>query len=324
MIIGHQKQWHFLKKSAELGQISHAFLFFGQEQLGKKKIALEFIKLLNCQNALKDKKPCQICYSCQSIEKLQHLDLFFVEPRDREIQISQIRELTNRLSLRPFMSPFKAAIVDQAHSMSQEAQTALLKTLEEPKGNAVLILITEYPEMLFPTILSRVQKIKFYPVKKKEIEDYLSQKGCPQDKIKLISSISFGKPGAALNFLLNSEILKAEHQKIADLIKITADRPDLISRFQYAKRITQKTIESPKDQSREILESWLRYFRELFLIYSGVISHSEGYPELQKVYKRYSLSKLREIIEMLQKIIFFLSTTNINPKLALEMLMLEL
>ena len=323
MIIGHQKQWRFLRKSVELGKISHSFLFFGPAHLGKNTLALEFIKLLNCQNDLLQKRPCQVCRSCQDIEKRQHPDLLFLQPQGKEIQISQIRELTNRLSLRPFMSPFKAAIVDQAHSMNQEAQTALLKTLEEPKGNAVLILITEYPETLFPTILSRVQKIKFYPVKKKEIEDYLSQKGCPQDKIKLISSISFGKPGAALNFLLNSEILKAEHQKIADLIKITADRPDLISRFQYAKRITQKTIESPQN-TREILESWLRYFRELFLIHSGVISHSEGYPELQKVSKRYSLSKLREIIEMLQKIIFFLSTTNINPKLALEILMLEL
>ena len=323
MIIGHQKQWRFLRKSVELGKISHSFLFFGPAHLGKNFLALEFIKLLNCENDLLQKRPCQICRSCQDIEKEQHPDLLVIKPQNKEIQISQIRELTNRLSLRSFMSPFKAAIVDQAHSMNQEAQTALLKTLEEPKGNTVLILITEYPEMLFPTILSRVQKIKFYPVKKKEIEDYLSQKGYPQDKIKLISSISFGKPGAALNFLLNPEKLKAEHQKIADLIRITADSSDLISRFQYAKRITQKTIESPQN-TREILESWLRYFRELFLMNLGVISHSEGYPELQKVSKRYSLSKLWEIIEMLQKIIFFLSTTNINPRLALEILMLEL
>jgi len=323
MIIGHQKQWHFLKKSAELGQISHAFLFFGQEQLGKKKIALEFIKLLNCQNALKDKKPCQICYSCQSIEKLQHLDLFFVEPRDREIQISQIRELTNRLSLRPFLSPFKAAILDQAHLMNQQAQAALLKTLEEPKGNTILILITEHPEMLSPTILSRVQKIKFHPVKREEIENYLSQKGLPQDKIRLISSLSLRRPGAAVNFLLNPEKLETERQKLTNLIKIITPDSNLASLFQHVKRISQQAQTFPQNVS-EILESWLRYFREILLIKSGAISDSDIYPDIQKVSKKYSLAKIKEILKVFQEIIFLLSTTNVNQKLALEIIMLEL
>ena len=329
MILGHQKQWQFLRKSAEIERIPHGFLFFGQAQLGKKKIALEFIKLLNCQADLIQKRPCQTCRSCRDIENGRHLDFLLIKPQGKEIQISQIRDLSQRLSLKPYQSSFKAVILDQAHLMNQEAQGALLKTLEEPKGKALLILITEYPEILFPTILSRVQKIKFHLVERKEIEDYLSQKGCPQDKIKLISSISFGKPGVAINLLSNPEKLELEHQKLIDLIKIITSNSDLVSRFQYAKRIVQQVKQTQEvsefSQSlNEILESWLRCFRELLLIKSGAVSNPGIYPDLQKIIQKYSLKKIREILETFQKIIFFLSTTNINPRLTLEMLMLEL
>jgi len=327
MVIGHQKQWQFLKKSVEIGKIAHAFLFFGQAQLGKKTLALEFIKLLNCQNDSLAKKPCQVCRSCQDIERRQHPNLLIVEPQNKEIQISQIRELINKLTLKPFTSSFKTAILDQAHLMNQESQTALLKTLEEPKGDTVLILITEYPEALFSTILSRVQKIKFFPVERKEIESFLNKKGFPPDKIRLISDISFGRPGIAINFLSNPEKLESEKQKLVDLMKITDPHSDLISRFQYVKKISQKSSDSAQNTSqnlKETLDGWLRYFREVLLIGAGATPDFDNSPELQMLSKRYSLPKLRKIIQTLQNIIFFLSTTNINNRLALEILMLEL
>jgi len=88
MLIGHQKIWQFLKKAIEMDKLSHAYLFFGEESLGKRKLAKEFIKLLNCQNS---DKPCQTCHSCQDIEKEVHPDLILIEPKKKEIQIAQIR-----------------------------------------------------------------------------------------------------------------------------------------------------------------------------------------------------------------------------------------
>src|SRR4030042_3169271 len=161
MLIGHQKQWQYLKKLAESDKLAHAYLFCGQEKLGKKTIAVEFVKWL-----FKD-----------DVIKRQHPDFIFIEPVKKEIQISQIRECIWRLSLKPSVAPFKIAIIDEAHCLNQEAQSSLLKTLEEPKGQTILFLITEYPEGLFSTIVSRCQTLKFYPVKKEEIENYLrSQK----------------------------------------------------------------------------------------------------------------------------------------------------
>lgn len=137
----------FLKKAAELGRIPHALLFYGQNQEEKMSAALEFIGLVNGKESLEGVRP----------------DLVLIEPaEDKEIKISQIRDLHSRLSLKSYSSPFKAAIINQAHYLNQEAQSAFLKLLEEPKGQTIFILITEYPEMLLPTILSRVERLRFY------------------------------------------------------------------------------------------------------------------------------------------------------------------
>jgi len=290
MIIGHQKQWEFLKKSAELGKISHAYLFSGLEKLGKKTLALEWISSLFGQDIL----------------KRQHQDFVFIAPVGKEIQISQIRGLILKLSLRPFLTPFKAAVIDQAHLMNQEAQNCFLKTLEEPKGKTILILITEYPETLFPTILSRCEMIKFYPVDKKEIENYLKEKEIPQNLIEEIVNVSMGKPGVAIDFLLNPKKLENQKRIIEDLNKIS--KSDLVYRFQYVKNLAQE------NNLKEVLEIWLNYFRNILL---SKIKREENF-------KDYSFPKLKNILQKIQTTNFLISTTNVNPRLALETLMLEL
>ena len=329
MIIGHKKQWQLLKKSVELGKISHAYLFFGQEKLGKKALAFEFAKLLNCQDSDLSKRPCQKCLSCKAIQKSatqnieQHPDLAILEPqklvskktsqRKEEIQISQIRDIIWRLSLHSFSSPFKIAIIDKAHFMNQEAQSCFLKTLEEPKGDTVLILITEYPEALFPTIRSRVQKIKFNPVEKKEIEDFLKSQNVPDEKAKDISSFSFGKPGLALEFFNGLKNFENQKQKINSLLKITSKNSTISSRFNCARDIT-----SENSDLKETLEIWLRFFRNILILRVGKNKEKE------ECFRDYSIPKLETIINLIQNTIFLISKTNINQKLALENFMLEL
>lgn len=308
MILGHQKQWQFLKEAFFLGKIPHAFLFEGEEKLGKKTLAIEFIKLINCLGKDASSKPCQKCLSCQAIERRIHPDFIYIEPIDNEIQIYQIRDLSLRLVEKPFLSNFKTVLLDKAHLMNQEAQSAFLKTLEEPKGNTILILVTEYPERLFPTILSRVQKIKFYPVKKEEIEKFLKERGFSEEKTEEILKFSLTKPGLVIDFLKNPEKLEERKRIIKELIEIL--NSDLATRFQYAKSLTQR------NNLKEILELWLNYFRNCLL---QKIS--------QKLFLKrsnYSVAKLKNILWQIPKINFLISTTNINKKLALEILMLEI
>jgi len=332
MIIGHKKQWQFLKKSVELGKLSHAYLFFGQEKVGKKNFAFEFVKLIDCQNTDFSKKPCQKCNSCEAIQKSlslnieQHPDLAILEPkkmvsektsqRKEEIQISQVRDLIWRLSLHSFSSPFKAAIIDKAHSMNQEAQTCLLKTLEEPKGDTVLILITEYPEMLLPTIRSRVQKIKFNPVEKKEIEKFLKSQGVSDNESKELASLSFGKPGVAIDFFNDFKNFENQKRKIADLLKITSKNSTLSSRFNYA-----KDLSSEGNDLKQTLETWLRFFRDILI---SRLEKNKTEEEKNNYFDNYSIPKLESTISFIQNTIFLISKTNINQKLALEVLLLDL
>jgi len=290
MIVGHQKQWQFLQKSAKTDRISHAYLFSGQEKLGKRTIAYELIKLF-----------------FDGKIKQAHPDFFYIEPAEREIQIKQIRDLNQRLSLKPFSAPLKTAIIDRAHLMNAEAQNCLLKTLEEPRGRTCLILVSEYPEFLFPTIRSRVETIKFYPVPLKEIEDYLKNQGVNQEKSRLISQVSRGKPGAAIDFLNYPQRLKEREALLNEIIKLT--KSDLAFRFQYAKKLSQV------NNLKEILDIWSFRFREILI--SRLNNAGTGGDKL-------IIFKLKNILERIQSTNFLVSTTNVNPRLALEILMLEL
>jgi DNA polymerase-3 subunit delta' len=261
-----QKQWQFLQRSFELGRIAHAYLFYGGTSPEKKKIALEFIKLINCQS---DKKPCGSCRNCLDIEKNVSPDFFFIEPIEGEIKIAQIRDLHSKMSLRSYSSPFKSVLIDQAHNLNWEAQSAFLKLLEEPKGKTIFILSTDYPERLLPTIISRTERFRLYS--------------------------STEKPS------FNSE----EKQSISEILSLS-DK-SLSERFSYAKKLT----EGSKDV-KEILPVWLSYFREQLL-------------ETVKGKKAdFSAEKLKRITNSIWNTHILMSTTNVNSRLALEILMLEL
>ena len=202
----YPKQWQYLKKTYELQKMPHALLFYGQHSIGKKALALELIKLLNCQYGNTAERPCQTCRACLDIGKNVYPDLLIVEPEeDKEIKISQVRALHDHLALRAYASSFKAVMIDRAHLLNQEAQIAFLKLLEEPKGRTIFILLTQYPEMLLPTILSRVERLRFY--------------------------------STGTKFQVN------EHQKqmIAELLKIS--KQELVLRFAYAKKLTETLLD---------------------------------------------------------------------------------
>lgn len=333
MLIGHQKQLQFLKKSAEMDKLPHAVLFYGPEQVGKKTLAIEFAKFLNCSSKNSQKRPCQICKECQDIQRGIYPDFVLIEPASLrgEIQISQIRDLIWKLSLRASVSKFKVAIIDRAHLMNQEAQSCFLKLLEEPKGRTILILITEHPDIMLSTIISRVQKLRFFPVEINKIESFIASKKIPQKTFQYLASISAGRPGRVINYLLNPQLLENQKKIISDLLEIS--QSDLSFRFQYVKKLIKENPEDFQNNLKNILNRWLEYFRELFhsrlrqnsAVSGQTILDKNKYPQPKNDdFTRYSLSKIMKIISVIQKNIFLLSTTNINSKLALELLLIEL
>jgi len=301
MVIGHQKQWQFLKKSAELEKLSHAYLFAGPEKIGKRTLALEWVSLLFGEN----------------IKEKLHPDFYLITPGKpdsakastgkEEIQIAQIRDFIWKLSLKPYSAPFKVGMIDQAHLMTRDSQTCLLKTLEEPKGNTLLILITDSPNYLFPTILSRLQTVKFFPVRKEEIKNYLKKEGISDKQSEEILECSLGKPGNVIEIISNNKKIEFFQQKIKELNKITIS--PLAYRFQYAKNLSEEPT-----VLKETLDIWLDYYRSVLL----------AEIKEKKDFGKSSLSKIKNILEHIQTIKYLIFTTNINPKLALEILLMEL
>jgi DNA polymerase-3 subunit delta' len=284
-MLGANKQWKLLESMALGGDLPHALLFSGQEQLGKKSIALEFAKIV-CPN-------------------ISYPDLICMEARE----IKDIRELIWKLSLKPYNAPIKIALIDNAHLMNSESQNCFLKTLEEPKGKVLMILITSYPEMLLSTILSRVQQIKFFPVDGNEIRKYLIKSGESEERAEHISSLSLGRPGRAMELASDNDKIEECEKIIADLKKITAS--DLGVRFQYAKKVLADEDSGVK--LKDILESWLNYFRKMML--DKIKDKSKG---------GYSILRIKNIINKIQTIHYLVSTTNVNQKLALEIVMMEI
>lgn len=215
MIFFHRKQIENLKKIYLSGKIPHAFLFVGEEGLGKKEVALEFASWI-----LKTKK------------LTSHPDFILLEPQKDEIKIDQIRELKERLSLKAVTAPLKVAILDKAEKMTISAQNCFLKTLEEAKSS-ILILIAKNEKLLLPTIASRCEKIKFFLPKKEDLENYLKEKGIEKEKLQKILEFSQGKPKKAMELLENKQKL----EKIETLSKILdkISQLSLFERFQLVK-----------------------------------------------------------------------------------------
>lgn len=329
MIVGHDKQWNFLKIKFESDQLSHAYLFTGENQLGKKTFAKEFIKLINCLPAMpahagqaglgKSEKPCQKCQNCQMIEKGIFPDLLTIDNNEAELKIEKIREAQNFLSYKSYYGSFKAVIVNNAEKMNQEAQSCFLKTLEEPKGKTIIILISSRPEALLNTIISRCQTVKFFLVSPEAIKNYLEKMGAGSVKAEALSEISEGKPGRAYDIFLNPDKIEKEKKLLKEILAVAG--ADLAEKFKYAKSI------DPESQGlNEILPVLTKYLRQLLFLKIGAEPHKgqKEFVELSPFFKNYPVQKIKKTISLIEYINQQALFTNVNQKLALEYLLLEI
>ena len=164
-------------QSAKNGRLAHAYLFVGVSQVGKRTLALKLAQRLLCSSLTGD-SACGKCPSCLDIEKNRHPDVFVLGPRQEEkknkvkileVGIDEIKELQHRFSLFSYNYSYKVAIIDGIDGLTREAANSFLKTLEEPRKNTLIILISSSWDSILPTIVSRCQLIKFLPVSEREI-----------------------------------------------------------------------------------------------------------------------------------------------------------
>ncbi len=260
-ILGHEKQIEALKNSIKKKNISHCYLFEGEKGLGKRDLALAFSKTLLCREG--EEEPCNRCSSCIKFDSGNHPDFKILSPEKGLIKKSEIEKLINSMATSPFESTRKVFIIDDCDMMRLESQNALLKTLEEPPEYINIILVTSSSSKLLPTILSRCQIIKFYPLDISKIMELLIKDyGINEAQAKFIAGFSKGSVEKSIELATSDSFF----DKREELIKII----DSLLKGDKTKALASMDFfNENKENIEEILDIILYWFRDL-LIYKEI------------------------------------------------------
>jgi DNA polymerase-3 subunit delta' len=214
-IVGHDRQVTILKRALANDALAHAYLFSGESGIGKRMTAIALAAAVNCTTGGPD-GGCGECPPCRRVASGSHPDVHYIAPDGEEIKIDQIRQVQGDLALKPFEGLKKTLLVDSAERMNQASANAFLKTLEEPPGDALIILITSMPQSLLSTIRSRCQEIRFQPLPRRVLAQALMQKrGLAEGDARFLAALAQGSMGRGLD--MNAEQEQAERDQFAVL-----------------------------------------------------------------------------------------------------------
>ncbi len=316
-ILGHERIVEVLRRSLRTGKTAHSYLFEGISGCGRKKTALALIQGMFCQSA--DDDACGVCPSCRKVTGGSHADIHIVEPLPdkRDISIDQLREMQRTLSLRPYEAPRKACIIEPAERMSVNAANSLLKTLEEPPGDALIILLTENAGLLLPTIRSRCQLIRFAPLSPEHILTLLEQSGMDADTASLIAPMSGGSMQKAIE--LDNESLAARRENvISRLSQMNINK--IASVFDAA-----EALSGNREETLELLDLLISFYRDALHLAagSGEIVNRSARSAIETIAARRPISRTMEILEAICQTRRDVQR-NANPKLALDHLFMNI
>lgn len=225
-IIGNETIKEMLAKAMEKGNLSHSYLFVGTQGIGKKLLAKEMAKKI-------------LGFTGEN-----HPDFMCVEPEDNSIKIAQIRLLQKKIQEKPILSDKKVYIIDNADTMTPEAQNCLLKTLEEPPEFAIIILIGSQENAFLTTIKSRCMILKFIPIEEEKIRQYMKDnygvEAISQNQLEMFQ----GSIGKAIRL----KDKQGEYGKIETMIE-SLNQKDLIEIVTLA-----EPLYKAKEEIFEILE----------------------------------------------------------------------
>ncbi len=197
-IRGHDGVISILKGTIKKGRLPNAYIFTGQDGIGKRLTALGLAKALNCQDISDDMDACGRCPSCKRIEKGVHPDTLIVEPEGGQILLEQVRAIEEFLSFKAYEGGMKVVVIDDAEKLNPSSANALLKTLEEPPAGSLLILISSIPDILPATVVSRCHRVNFSPLPADDVREILSRR-FDNEKARLLSLLSEGRPGLVID-----------------------------------------------------------------------------------------------------------------------------
>ncbi len=315
-IAGHEWAVELLARSIQAQKLSHAYLFAGPQQIGKRTLAKSFAQAMLCTEA---NAPCGTCRSCQLVHRERHPDVYTIAPENDRIKIDAIREMQHSVALSPVEGQRRVCIISRFDRATTSAANALLKTLEEPPPTVVLLLTADRLESLLPTIVSRCQVVMLRPLPRDRILSVLLDQGIEPEQARLLSHLACGRVGWALNAARDERVLEQREQTLQSIAAIA--QGSYVERFAWAERLSRKP-----DLVPSVLETMTSWWRDVLLLAATSatpIANVDQRGELQDWAARYPLETATQALRTICDTAWKLER-NANLRLALEVLALDL
>ena len=301
-IIGNSAALDFLDRSHKLGNIAQTYIFSGAAGLGKTLTAHCFAERLIFPEKLSN------CGDCHIVERLEG---------KKNISVDQIREFINILGMSSFSGGRKVGIIKAAETLSLEAANSLLKLLEEPQADVVLILITSSLDSILPTIISRSQVVNFFPVATDLIRDYLCDNlSTPLELANNLAALSGGRPGRALQFLEDHDFYENYLQQVQSFLGFF--KSDISERLKNISLLFDDGEAVVK--AAQTIDAWEAVARDLVLSVfnnNDLVAHRNFLPELKEAVSDLDLTKITGFFPIFDKAKQYLAA-NVMPKNVLE------
>lgn len=324
-IFGHDWAVALLKAQVGNGTLRHAYLLIGVQGVGRRTLAIRFAQAVNCTSPPEPGGFCNTCRDCRQIRAMAHPDLSLLAPQEghREILIDQVRELQHTLSLAPYASRYRVALLPDFHRATHQAANALLKTIEEPADRVILLLTAPSQESLLPTIVSRCETIRLRPAAVDAARQYLvSTMGLEGGQAELVAHLSGGRIGAAIQLIDHPDRLTHRKKILEDLLEMLP--ASFYERFKLAAELTRSYGQS-RQTVGDVLPIWLSFWRDVFIRSSGAelpLVNIDLEAQVSQLSALIHHQRARSLVAAHEEAVRHMDV-NVNVRLLVETLMLE-
>ena len=320
-IVGHEQIKEHMQAAIRDKKPFHAYLFQGEEGVGKEALARTFAAGLQCQSESAD-KPCKECVSCRQMESGNQPDVIWVTREKASLGVDEIREqLCNTMDIKPFSSPYKIYLVPEAEKMTEAAQNALLKTIEEPPEYGIVILMTSNISALLPTIQSRCLTMEFRPLSTAVVESYVKEHcQVPDYQARASAAFAQGNLGKAMRYAKSEDFIERKDHIITLLRHV--EQMDLSEMLAVIKDLGTR-----KDEVRDYIDLMVLWYRDVLLfkatkdINQLLFQDEASYISREASHRSYE--KIEEILQAFEKAKVRLRA-NVNFDITMELMLLAL
>lgn len=320
-IVGHEQIKEHMQAAIRDKKPFHAYLFQGEEGVGKEALARTFAAGLQCQSESTD-KPCKECVSCRQMESGNQPDVIWVTREKASLGVDEIREqLCNTMDIKPFSSPYKIYLVPEAEKMTEAAQNALLKTIEEPPEYGIVILMTSNISALLPTIQSRCLTMEFRPLSTAVVESFVKEHcQVPDYQARASAAFAQGNLGKAMRYAKSEDFIERKDHIISLLRHV--EQMDLSEMLAVI-----KDLGTLKDEVRDYIDLMVLWYRDVLLfkatkdINQLLFQDEASYISREASHRSYE--KIEEILQAFEKAKVRLRA-NVNFDITMELMLLTL